>query len=63
MVSYSTMRRVSLADEEYFKDVLNPVTIIPPNTHKEHLGEENTITAVEVSLAVKTLKDVMKSDL
>ena len=37
---------------EYFKDLLNPVTIAPPNTHEVHLGEENTINATEVFLAV-----------
>jgi len=35
---------------------LNPVTTTPPNTHEVHFGEENTITATEASLAVKTLK-------
>ena len=38
---------------EYFKALLNPVTIAPPNTHEVHLGEENTINATEVLLAVK----------
>jgi len=39
---------------EHFKDLWNPVTIIPPDTQKIHLREDNIITAPEVFLAVKT---------
>jgi len=57
MVSYSAIRRTSLADGgSIFKDLFNKVTIAPPNTHKVHLGEEKYITAAEVSLAVRTLE-------
>ena len=55
---------------EYFKDILNPVIITSPNIRKVHPREENsqnTITAADVSLAVKPLKAagcvVMKFDL
>ena len=42
--------------KEKFKYLLNLVTITPQNTHHVHLGEENTITAVEVSFPIKALK-------
>ena len=57
MVSYSAMRRTSLADRrEYLKDTLNTVTFTPSDTQGMHLVEENTNIAVEVFLAVKILK-------
>jgi len=37
--------------KEYFKYVLNPVTITPPDTDEVHLGEENNITAADVLAA------------
>ena len=45
-----------MAEREYFNNVLNGVTITPPDTHKGHLAEENTITAADVFLAVNTLQ-------
>jgi len=45
---------------EYFED---PITFTTSDKEEVHLGEENTITAAEVSLAVKTLQAAMKSDL
>jgi len=35
---------------------LSAVAIIPPDTQGVHFGEENTINAAEVFLAVKTMK-------
>jgi len=42
---------------KYSKDLLNPVTIIPSDTKELHLVKENTITAMELFVAGKTLKD------
>jgi len=53
MVSYSTMR-ASLADEEYFENLLNLVTLTS-DTQEVYLWEENTVTAAEVLLPVETL--------
>jgi len=43
---------------EYFKYHLNPVTSTPLDTKELNFWKENTITAAEVFLAVKTLKVV-----
>jgi len=53
---------------EYFKGLLNPITITPSDTQEAHLGYENIIIATKVFLAVTTLRlgmlqVAMKSDL
>jgi len=45
------------------KSLSNLVTITPPDTHEVRFGEENTITAAEIFLALKMLKAAMKSNL
>jgi len=40
----------------YFKDLLNPVTIAPSYIQELHLGEENAIMAAKVFLAVKNCR-------
>jgi len=54
--------------ERVLQRSLNKATFTPSDVQEVHLGEENTITAAEVFLAVKTLKAarahvVMKYDL
>ena len=49
--------RTSLADGERISQIFsNPVTVTTPDTHEVYLGEEYTITAADVSLAVKTVQ-------
>jgi len=50
--------------ERTFQRSLDPTHSNSPSYIQElHLGEENTITAIEVFIAVKALQAVMKSDL
>jgi len=56
MVYYSAMRRTSLVDGKSILKSLEPSHYYTTKHTQGTFGEENTITAAEVSLAVKTLK-------